>query len=85
MVLPPSTVKDINTDIVLGLVTDLHAIVVEVLLSQFLTLLKGIVSPLLQDPNASEDAIAGQEGLANSIRRLDPLLADNLKLVIDRL
>lgn len=67
MVLPPSAAEAIDADIVLGPVTGPHAIVVDFLLRQFLAILKGVVSPLLQDPFASEVVIAGLEGLIDSI------------------
>lgn len=58
VVLLPSSIEAIDANIVLGLVVDPHAIVVEVLLKQFLSLLKGVVSLLLQDPSVSEAIIA---------------------------
>lgn len=67
VVLPPSATETINANIILGPVTGPHAIVADVLLKQFLVLLKGVVSLLLQDPSGFEAIIAGLEGLVNSI------------------
>lgn len=85
MVILPSAIEAINADIVLGPVTSPHAIVDEILLKQFRSLLKEVISPLLQDPSSAEVVIAGLEGLADSIRHFDATLADSLKLVIDKL
>lgn len=74
-----------NMDIVLGAVTGPHAIVVKVLLKQFLDLLMDVVPALLYDPTTSKGAIARLEILAGSIRYFDASVADRLKLVIDRL
>lgn len=73
----------IDADIVLRTVTGPYAIVGEVLLMPFLALLKGVVSPVLQDPAASEGVIAGLEGLAKSLRHFDASLTDSLTLITD--
>lgn len=82
VIVPQLVAEVINKDIVLGPVTGTHAMIVEALLKQFLSYMKGILSLLLQDSDTSQGTIIGLEGIANSIRFFDAALADYLKLLI---
>lgn len=75
----------IDANFVLGPVTDPHVIMIKILLKQFCSLLKEVVSLLLQDLSTFKAVIAGLEGLTDSILHFYASLVDSLKLAIDKL